>query len=159
MINSYIAFNCFGRCMSLSIFILQFLDTDYMYHRSSPPQVYDALKVSPLFTSYWNKVYASSSSKEGIHTPVKKVVGLAWRLVTMPCPIIVRQPAVFDRTCMDEESCHWNPKAKNNQLVYTEPVVYRSYNEKRHTRKGLVGNIPMTITKHSGQPLKQCVVC
>ena len=71
-------------------------------------------------------------------TTVDRIVSLAWGFVTVPSPIVVCQPDSFDPSCMDQETYHWTPKAKNCVLVYTGPVVYRSYHGTL-ARKGTVG--------------------
>ncbi len=97
---------------------------------------------------------------EGVHASVDRIVYLAWRLVTLPCPIIVCQPEVLDETIMDKETCHWVPKANNYRLVYSEPVVYRSYHGTILERKGTVGNELVSTGKPRSVPqsAQKCVI-
>ena len=56
-----------------------------------------------------------------------KVIALAWKFVTLPNPLIVDQPKAFDYQIHDPEFGHWDKQAKDFELIYTRPVVYRNY--------------------------------
>lgn len=71
--------------------------------------------------------------------PLEKVVEVAWKFVTQPCPIIVDQPPIFSEGLHDTNSKHWDEDCKDFELIYARPVVYRSYHGTVLNR-ALVGN-------------------
>ena len=57
-----------------------------------------------------------------------KAIELAWKFVTLPHPLIVCQPEKYDSHIHSPEHSYWDSKQKHeSNLVYTRPVVYRSY--------------------------------
>ena len=72
-----------------------------------------------------------------------KVVELAWKFVTLPDPLVVCQPEGFNHRIHSEEYGHWDKHAKDFKLIYTRPVVYRSY-EGELASKGWVANTVTT---------------
>ena len=81
-----------------------------------------------------------------------KVIELTWKFVTLPNPLIVCQPKKFDLRIHDPESRYWNKQAREFELTYVRPVVYRNY-EGVVARKGWVAN-PTT----SQQRARTCVL-
>lgn len=70
-----------------------------------------------------------------------KVIELAWKFVTLPNPLIVCQPTVFNSQIHSPEFGHWDKHAVDFTLTYTRPVVYRNY-EGVLAGKGWVANTP-----------------
>ena len=83
-----------------------------------------------------------------------KVIELTWKFVTLPNPLIVCQPKEFDPKIHDPESLYWNKQAKEFELIYIRPVVYRNY-EGVVARKGWVANTSQQRSKWSDQEQKQ----
>ena len=73
--------------------------------------------------------------------PLKQVVELAWKFVTLPSPIVVCQPDTFDDHIHNKLSAYWTPiqPPQPYKLIYVRPVVYRSYHGHLE-QKGLVAN-------------------
>lgn len=67
---------------------------------------------------------------------------LAWKFATISPPLIVRQPKKFNETLIDREANHWNEDLPEFSLVYTRPVVYRSYHGMLGAQ-GYAGNAPI----------------
>lgn len=74
--------------------------------------------------------------------PLKQVVELAWKFVTLPSPIVVCQPDTFDDHIHNKLSAYWTPvqPPQPYKLIYVRPVVYRSYHGPLE-QKGLVANL------------------
>ena len=71
---------------------------------------------------------------------LRKVIELAWKFVTLPNPLIVAcQPKEFDPRIHDQEAVYWDKQAKECELTYIRPAVYRNY-EGVVARKGWVAN-------------------
>ena len=56
-----------------------------------------------------------------------KVIALTWKFVTLPNPRIVYQPKKFDSQTHEPQYGHWDKQAKDSELIYIRPVVYRNY--------------------------------
>ena len=56
-----------------------------------------------------------------------KVIELTWKFVTLPNPLIVYQPKKFDSQTHEPQYGHWDKHAKDSELIYIRPVVYRNY--------------------------------
>ena len=91
------------------------------------------------------KVRETLESSDEDH--LRKVIALTWKFVTLPNPLIVCQPKKFDPKIHDPEHSHWDKHAKQFELTYARPVVYRNY-EGVVARKGWVAN---TAPKMSNQ--------
>ena len=78
--------------------------------------------------------------------PLEKVVEVAWKFVTQPCPLIVDQPDRFNVKIHDTNARHWDEKQKDLPLIYAKPVVYRSYHGILLSR-ALVGNHHSVVSK------------
>ena len=72
-----------------------------------------------------------------------KVIELAWKFVTLPNPLIVCQPKEFDSQTLEPQYGRWDKHAKEPQLIYLRPVVYRNY-EGALACKGWVANTTTT---------------
>ena len=73
--------------------------------------------------------------------PLEKVVEVAWKFVTQPCPIIVDMPARFSAELHETNAKHWDEKTRDSPtLIYARPVVFRSYHGILLNR-ALVGNM------------------
>ena len=75
---------------------------------------------------------------------LEKVIELAWKFVTLPNPLIVCQPKKFHSQIHEPQFGHWDRHAKEFELIYLRPVVYRNY-EGVLARKGWVAN---TVTSY-----------
>ena len=96
------------------------------------------------------QIYSEISQDENLHK-VKdtletshedhfgKAIALAWKFVTLPNPLIVCQPKGFSNHTHSPEFGHWEKHAKECELIYTRPVIYRNY-EGMLACKGWVAN-------------------
>ena len=83
----------------------------------------------------------------------RNVIELTWKFVTLPNPLIVCQPNSFNYHIHSLEYGYWDRLAKDSELIYTRPVVYRNY-EGVVASKGWVAN-----TSHSQYELRsKCLV-
>ena len=55
------------------------------------------------------------------------VVRLTWKFITLPSPLIICQPATFSEQIHEPEFGYWDKSVRPTKLIYTRPVVYRSY--------------------------------
>ena len=73
----------------------------------------------------------------------RELSSLAWKFATISPPLIVSQPEKFNETLIDREATHWNDSLSAFSLVFTRPVVYRSYHGMLGAQ-GHAGNAPIT---------------
>ena len=78
-----------------------------------------------------------------------KCVQVAWKFVTLPSPIIVSQPEVYNPQIVEREYGYWDENTPDAVLIYTRPVVYRCYDGNR-AEKGMVANTDK-CSKPAGQ--------
>ena len=83
-----------------------------------------------------------------------KVIELTWKFVTLPNPLIVYQPKKFDSQIHEPEHGRWDKHAKEAELIYIRPVVYRNY-EGVVACKGWVAN---TATGQQSKWAGRCVL-
>ena len=96
------------------------------------------------------QIYSEISQDETLHKVKKtlershedhfgKAIALAWKFVTLSNPLIVCQPKGFNAHTHSPEFGHWEKHAKEFELIYTRPVIYRNY-EGMLACKGWVAN-------------------
>ena len=119
------------------------------------------LSITCLLLQLYNEVPSDKMNprvKEALESShqddLRKFIELAWRFVTLPNPLIVAcQPTKFDPQIHDPEAVYWDKRAKEFELTYVRPVVYRNY-EGVVARKGWVAN---TAPSQQGDP-KICII-
>ena len=103
-------------------------------------------------TETLQKVKEALESSDEDH--LMEVIELTWKFVTLPNPLIVYQPKKFDSQIHEPEHGRWDKHAKEAELIYIRPVVYRNY-EGVVACKGWVAN---TATGQQSKWAGRCVL-
>ena len=95
-----------------------------------------------LGKNLYEKVKAVLLPEGRVGKEFRNLSSIAWKFATISPPLIVCQPEKFDDKLIDPEATHWNKDLKTFSLVYTRPVVYRSYHGMMAVQ-GWAGNAPI----------------